>query len=84
VVLWELGGTVPSQSKHRGTLWECDMGAFEKGVDMPRELSHWVVPMYFCFRVEKDTPFLTALKASFFSPKTMCYGSIEYLYVQVF
>jgi len=47
------------------------MGAFEKGVDMPRELSHWVVPMYFCFRVEKDTPFLKALKASFFCPKTM-------------
>jgi len=48
------------------------MGAFEKeGVDMPRELRPWVVPVSFCFRVEKDTPFLKALMASFFCPKTM-------------
>jgi len=41
VVLQELGGTVLLQLKGRGTLRECDMGAFEKeGVDMPIELSH--------------------------------------------
>jgi hypothetical protein len=49
-----------------------DMGPFEnEGVDMPSELSRWVVLSSLRFKVEKDTPFLKVLKASFFCSKNM-------------
>jgi hypothetical protein len=48
------------------------VGPFEnEGVDMPNKLSHWVVLLSLCFKVEKDTPFLKVLKASFFCLKDM-------------
>ena len=46
------------------------MGAFEKeGVDIPSVLIGWMVLSSLRFRVEKDTPFLKALSASFFCLK---------------
>ena len=72
MALWELEGTVPLQLYGSGVLRERDMGAFEKeGVDIPRELSCWFAPVSFRFRVEKDTPFLKVLMASFFCSKSM-------------
>ena len=48
------------------------MGALEKeGVDIPSELMDWVGLLSLRFRVEKDIPFLKALKASFFCLKNM-------------
>ena len=42
-----------------------------EGVNMPNELSHWVVLSSLQFKVEKDTPFLKVLKASFLCLKDM-------------
>ena len=56
----------------RGTFRERAIGAFEKeGVDIPSELIGWIVLSSLRFRVEKDIPFLKALKASFFCLKNM-------------
>ena len=70
IALLEGGWTVLSQSYGRGMFR--DMGPFEnEGVDMPSELSRWVVLSSLRFKVEKDTPFLKVLKASFFCLKDM-------------
>jgi hypothetical protein len=43
----------------------------KEGVDIPSELMAWLGPLSLRFRVEKDIPFLKALKASFFCLKNM-------------
>jgi hypothetical protein len=51
---------------------EREVGALgNEGVDMPTELRRCVVLLSLRFKVEKEIPFLNALKASFFCPKNM-------------
>jgi hypothetical protein len=56
----------------RGTFRERAIGALEKeGVDMPSELMGRFALLSLRFRVEKETPFLKALKASLFCLKNL-------------
>jgi hypothetical protein len=56
----------------RGTFRERAIGALEKeGVDMPSGFMGWFALLSLRFRVEKETPFLKALKASLFCLKNL-------------